>query len=86
MATSRACYDRDAPRRAVNLSINADLLSQAKRLTKNLSGTVEELLAAHLQTELARKRADDQMIDDIIDKLNARNEKYGFLSDEFSSF
>lgn len=78
-----APYDRSAPRRAVNLSINGDLLVQAKRLTQNLSGMVEELLASHLQAELARKQAEDDTLDRIITTLNARHEEHGFLSDEF---
>lgn len=80
-----ALYDRSAPRRAVNLSINEDLLLQAKRVTKNLSGTVEELLAGYLQAELARKRADDDVLGQVITALNAYHEEHGFLSDEFSN-
>ena len=79
-----ALYDRGAPRRAVNLSINGDLLSRAKGLTKNLSGTVEELLAAHLQAELTRRRAEDDTLAQIVATLNAFHERHGFLSDEFS--
>jgi len=30
-------YDRNAPRRPVNLSFNENLIVRAKRLTKNLS-------------------------------------------------
>ena len=81
-----ACYDSDAPRKAVNLSINGDLLLQAKRLTKNLSATVEALLAGHVQAELARKRADDEALEQVITALNAYHEEHGFLSDEFQSF
>ncbi len=86
MSVGTAGYDSDAPRRPVNLSINADLLLQAKRLTKNLSGTVEALLAAHVQAELARKRADDDKLEQVITALNAYHEEHGFLSDEFQDF
>jgi antitoxin CcdA len=44
-------YDRDAPRRAVNLSLNEDLVTRARRLTGNLSATVESLLADFVERE-----------------------------------
>lgn len=78
-------YDRKAPRRAVNLSINEDLLSRARSLTGNLSGTVEELLAGYVQNEQARRRAEDESIDQVVSALNAFHERCGFLSDEFST-
>jgi antitoxin CcdA len=78
-------YDRNAPRRPVNLSINEDLLSRAKALTRNLSGTVEELLAGYVQQEQARKRAEDERLDQIVSALNAFHERSRFLADEFSN-
>ncbi len=33
-------YDRNAPRKAVNLSLNEDLVLRAKAKTQDLSGTV----------------------------------------------
>ena len=81
-----ANYDRNAPRRAVNLSLNEDLLTRARQITKNLSATVEELLADFVQQEQARKRAADEELDLVISALNEFNERHGFLSDEFPSF
>jgi len=78
-------YDRAAPRRAVNLSLNADLLMRAKALTKNLSGTVEDLLAAFVQQATARQRDEDERLDAVISALNAFHDRHGFLSDEFSN-
>jgi antitoxin CcdA len=80
-----ATYDRKAPRKAVNLSLNTDLVSRAKDLTTNLSGTVEDLLAGFVQNEEARKRADDEALDQVISALNAFHEQHGLLSDEFPS-
>lgn len=37
-------FDSDAPRKATNLSINADLLAQARALDLNLSRLLEERL------------------------------------------
>jgi antitoxin CcdA len=83
--TESTTYDRDAPRRAVNLSLNEDLVSRVNGLTQDLSGTVEELLAAYVRSEQARGRAEDDRLEDVISALNARHERDGFLSDEFSS-
>jgi antitoxin CcdA len=80
-----ATYDRKAPRKAVNLSLNTDLVSRAKDLTTNLSGTVEELLAGFVQNEEARKQADDNALDQVISALNEFHEQHGLLSDEFPS-
>ena len=85
MANVAASYDRNAPRRAVNLSLNEDLVARAKKSTRNLSATVEKLLADHLQQEQARRRAEDEKLDEVISALNAFNERHGFLSDEFSN-
>ena len=38
-------YDTEAPKRATNLSINGDLLNQARALNINLSATFEKTLA-----------------------------------------
>ena len=85
MADAAASYNRNAPRRAVNLSLNEDLVARAKKSTRNLSATVEKLLADHLQQEQARRRAEDETLDEVISALNAFHERHGFLSDEFST-
>ena len=78
-------YDQTAPRSDVSLSLNEDLLRQAKALTRNLSGTIEGLLADYVTAEQARKREDDAKLDQVIDALNEFHERHGFLSDEFST-
>lgn len=83
--TALASYDRNAPRRAVNLSLNEDLLARVRQTTKNLSATVEELLSSYVQQEQARRRAEDEALDHVISALNGFNEQHGFLSDEFPS-
>jgi len=80
-----ARYNRNAPRRAVNLSLNEDLITRAKRSTKNLSATVEELLAGYVQQEEALRRAADEELEQVISALNDFHERHGFLSDEFST-
>jgi antitoxin CcdA len=83
--TLTAGYDRDAPRRAVNLSLNEDLVAKAKNMTSNLSATVESLLAAFVQREQAQRRAEDKAVDEVVTALNDFHDRHGFLSDEFPS-
>ncbi|HQN65262.1 MAG TPA: type II toxin-antitoxin system CcdA family antitoxin [Rugosibacter sp.] len=42
-------YNTQAPKRAANLSVNDDLLKQARALNINLSATLEEGLIAKIQ-------------------------------------
>ncbi|MGH8454235.1 MAG: type II toxin-antitoxin system CcdA family antitoxin, partial [Nevskiales bacterium] len=42
-------YDPHAPKKAANLSVNADLLGKAKDLDINLSATLEQALAEALK-------------------------------------
>lgn len=73
-------------RKPVNLSLPESLVVRAKRVTPNLSGTVEALLTDYVREAEARRRADDAELDAVIDALNAAHEAHGFLSDEFSDY
>ena len=73
------------PRRAVNLSLDADVLLRAKKLTRNLSRTVEQLLLEFIEQEQRRKRESDEALDQVIFALNASHAGTGLLSDEFPS-
>jgi antitoxin CcdA len=78
-------YNRNGPRKAVNLSLNEDLVLRAKGLTQNLSATVEDLLSQYINNEQARRQAEDGRLEQVITALNARHLRDGSLSDEFSS-
>nr|WP_294512380.1 type II toxin-antitoxin system CcdA family antitoxin [uncultured Rhodopila sp.] len=80
-----AGYDRSVRRKAVNLSLNTDLVTRAKGLTRNLSGTVEYLLTGFVEQEEARQRASDERLDAVISALDAFHEQHGLLSDDFPS-
>jgi len=81
----RMGYDRKASKRAVNLSLNEDLVRQAKAITGNLSETVETLLAAHVAAEQARRADLERQIDAYVEWSNANIAKYGFWGEEFST-
>jgi antitoxin CcdA len=47
----QSLYDTQAPKKATNVSINSDLLQQARRLGINLSATFESALAEKVRAE-----------------------------------
>jgi antitoxin CcdA len=52
------CYDTNAPKKTTHLSINADLLRQARKEQINLSQALEKHLA-ELVTEIKRQKWQD---------------------------
>lgn len=77
-------FDTAAPKKATNLSINADLLRQAKELNINLSQTLEQHLA-----ELVREARRQQWLDEnkgAIADYNQRVEAQGVFSDGLRPF
>jgi antitoxin CcdA len=73
-----------APKKSANLSINADLLRQAKQLNINLSQTFEQHLA-----EIIRQARRTQWLAEnksAIDEYNRRIEKRGAFSDGLRRF
>ena len=47
----KSTYDTEARKRPVNLTLNEDLIVQARVLTDNLSRVVESLLADYVERE-----------------------------------
>ena len=80
----QTAYDTQAPKRAANLSINADLLSKARESNINLSATLEQALV-----EALRKKARDRWVAENKAAMEAYNEyvdKHGAFSDGLRSF
>lgn len=63
-------YDRSAPKRAVNVSVNADLAAKAKALGVNLSEALEARLA-----ELVAAAERQQWLTDNAEAIDAYNER-----------
>lgn len=78
-------YNPDAPKRAVNLSLNEDLVQQARRLTNNLSAEVESLLAAYVQERKHLHEAEVERLRRTTEAWNAYAGKHGSFADEFST-
>ena len=81
---SNIIFNQAAPKKSANLSINADLLQQAKQLNINLSQTLEQHLA-----EIVRQAQRSQWLaenKDALDDYNRRMEKHGTFSDGLRRF
>jgi antitoxin CcdA len=76
---------RHARKRAVNLTLNEKLVSEAKSLTDNLSGVVESLLAEFVAHERKQRLANAKTIEATVAMWNKFNSKSGSISDEYSS-
>jgi antitoxin CcdA len=81
---TQAAYDVSAPKRATNVSINVDLLAQARDLGVNLSQTLEEGLKVRLAEERRKRWLADNR--DAIAEYNKHFEKYGLWSDGLRMF
>lgn len=77
-------YDRQAPKKATNLSINSDLLGRARELDINLSAALEQAL-----TQLLKQRQQEQWLAQNREAIAAYNqeiEKHGTFGDALRSF
>jgi antitoxin CcdA len=77
-------FKPDAPKKSVNLSINADLLQQAKQLNINLSQTLEQHLAGIVrQAQRGQWLAENK---NALEEYNRRIESRGAFSDGLRRF
>jgi len=77
-------YDTSAPKKPTNVSINSDLLQQAKEHHINLSQALELRLAELLREEKQRQwQAENK---DAIEEYNKRIETRGVFSDGLRKF
>ena len=77
-------FNQAAPKKSANLSINADLLQQAKQLNINLSQTFEQHLADIIrQAQRSQWLAENQSA---LDEYNRRIERRGMFSDGLRRF
>ncbi len=77
-------FNRSAPKKATNLSINSDLLRISRKFKINLSSTLEQAL-----TELVKaKKRELWLIENrkAISSYNSHVEKHGAFSDELRNF
>lgn len=77
-------FDTKAPKKAANLSINADLLRQAKERRINLSKVLELRLAELLREEKCRRWEEEN--GDAISDYNQRVDAQGSFGDHVRRF
>ena len=81
---SNILFNPAAPKKSANLSINADLLQQAKQLNINLSQALEQHLAEIVRQEKRRQwLAENQ---GALEEYNRRIEVRGTFSDGLRRF
>ena len=73
-----------ASKKAVNLSLDSDLVRQARELGLNLSGVAEEALAYAVSVRLAERWAEENRA--AIEAYNRRIEAQGVFSDGLRTF
>jgi antitoxin CcdA len=78
-------YDAAARKRPVNLTLNEDLVNQAKGLTDNLSQVVESLLSGYLAKAREEQLARSEAVESTVKVWNDFNAKSGSIADEYSS-
>ena len=76
--------DPKAPKKAVNVSINSDLLRQARGMRINLSKTLEEKLEQLLREERARRWKEENR--EAMEAFNRWLEEHGIFSDRLRQF
>jgi antitoxin CcdA len=74
-----------ARKRPVNLTLNEDLVNQAKSLTDNLSGVVETLLSGYVAKARNERLVKSKAVESTVKMWNDFNAKLGSISDEYST-
>jgi antitoxin CcdA len=80
-----ARYNATARKRPVNLTLNEELVEQARAVTDNLSAVVETLLADYLAQEQQRRAAEADVVRETVATWNRFAEQQGSFADEHST-
>jgi antitoxin CcdA len=78
-------YNVHARKRAVNLTLNEDLLAHVREVTENLSSVVEALLARYLAEERQRRAAQTAMVESTVALWNQFGAESGSFADDHST-
>lgn len=81
----KTSYNLQARKRPVNLTLNEDLVLQAREMTNNLSGVVESLLANFVEHERQQRLAKAKTVEATIATWNDFNTQLGSFADEHST-
>ena len=78
-------YNVDAKKRAVNLTLNEDLLTHVREVAPNLSSVVESLLADYLMRERQRRAAQSKIVESTVALWNKFADDQGSFADDHST-
>jgi len=81
----KSMQNNQARKRPVNLTLNEDLVSQAKGMTNNLSGVVEQLLSDYVLKQNNARQEKLHNADVAAQAWNTFNERSGSFADEHST-
>ncbi len=81
----KTIYDQQARKRPVNLTLNEDLVLQARTMTDNLSGVVESLLKGFVERENQQRLAEAKALEQTIVTWNDFGDKVESFADEHST-
>jgi antitoxin CcdA len=85
MMKTMARYNAAAHKRPVNLTLNEDLVAQARAITDNLSAVVEALLANYIAAEQQRRAAEADVVRETVATWNRFADEQGSFADEHST-
>ena len=81
----KTTYNLEARKRPVNLTLNEELVIQARGLTDNLSRVVELLLTDYVENERQQRVAKASVLEKTVATWNDFNAKRGSFADEHST-
>ena len=81
----KTIYDQQARKRPVNLTLNEDLVLQARTMTDNLSGVVESLLKGFVERENQQRLAEAKALEQTIVTWNDFGDKVESFADQHST-
>ena len=81
----KSMQSNQARKRPVNLTLNEELVAQAKGMTSNLSGVVEQLLADYVMKQNNARQEKLRNAEVAAQAWNTFNERSGSFADEHST-
>ena len=81
----KSMQSNQSRKRPVNLTLNENLVSQAKGMTDNLSGVVEQLLTDFVMKQNSVRQEKSRTAEVAAQAWNAFNEHSGSFADEHST-
>ena len=77
-------YDKAAPKKATNLSINSNLLNKARKLDINLSATLEQALESEIRRTTREAWLENNK--SALENCNALASEHGLFADKHRVF